>query len=226
MTAETTEGGSLTTTNAPAIEQSPQEAPDPQQQQQQLPLPIRIIATVVRGFGRGSKDLGIPTANLDCQTMESSTPFDDLPTGIYWGYAKIGNNNKNGERQNIGNSSNPDINNNNNNNDIEIYKAAISIGYNPTYGNTKKTVEPHFIAPRHDPRRYASSTGETVLQDFYDQTCRLSVVGYLRPELPFTGLDALVLAIKQDIQEAERHTDSTDPIPVGEKAWVQSNESL
>jgi FAD synthase len=204
MTSETMDDGFLTTTNPP-----PEEQPKQPNEQQPLPLPIRIIATVVRGFGRGSKDLGIPTANLDCHTMQSSTPFDDLPTGIYWGYAKIGSSQ-----------------NNNNSDAGEIYKSAISIGYNPTYGNTKKTVEPHFIAPRHDPRRYASSTGETLLHDFYDQTCRLSVVGYLRPELPFTGIDALVLAIKDDIQEAERRTDSTDPIPLGEKAWVQSDAAL
>jgi riboflavin kinase len=163
-------------------------------------LPIRIVATVVRGFGRGSKDLGIPTANLDRTSMKSSTPFDDLPTGIYWGYAKIGND--------------------------DIYKAAISIGYNPTYGNVEKTVEPHFIARSDDPRRHASSSGETLLQDFYDQTCRLSVVGYLRPELPFEGLDKLVVAIKNDIVNAEKLTDSLDPVPLGEKEWVESNESL
>jgi riboflavin kinase len=163
-------------------------------------LPIRIIATVVRGFGRGSKDLGIPTANLDRTTMQSSTPFDDLPTGIYWGYAKVGND--------------------------DIYKAAISIGFNPTYGNTEKTVEPHFIARTDDPRRHASSSGETLLQDFYDQKCRLSVVGYLRPELPFEGLDKLVEAIKNDIANTEKLTDSLDTIPIGEKIWVDSNEPL
>jgi riboflavin kinase len=179
-------------------------------------LPIRIIATVVRGFGRGSKDLGIPTANLDRSTMQSSTPFDDLPTGIYWGYAKVGNNK----------IINDDDENNDDDDDSEIYKSAISIGYNPTYGNTEKTVEPHFIAPTHDPRRHASMTGETLLQDFYDQTCRLSVVGYLRPELPFEGIDKLVLAIKNDIKNAEILTDSTEPIPLGEKAWVKSDESL
>jgi FAD synthase len=32
----------------------------------------------------------------------------------------------------------------------------------------------------------------------YNQWIRLSVVGYLRPELPFEGRDKLVLAIKDD----------------------------
>lgn len=164
-------------------------------------LPIRMISKVVRGFGRGSKDLGIPTANLDRNTLQSSTPFDDLPTGIYWGYANIGDNGV-------------------------VYKAAISIGYNPTYGNDEKTVEPHCIAPESDPRRHASSTGETLLQDFYDQTCRLSVVGYLRPELPFEGLEKLVEAIKKDIVNSEKLGDSDDPVPANEKEWVGSSDAL
>jgi Riboflavin kinase len=163
-------------------------------------LPIRIVATVVRGFGRGSKDLGIPTANLDFASMMSSMPFDDLPTGIYWGYAKIGAE--------------------------EVYKAAISIGYNPTYGNTEKTVEPHCIALANDPRRHSSCTGETLLQDFYEQTCRLSVVGYLRPELPFEGIEKLVEAIKQDISNTEQLADSSDPTTLQERKWVASNDSV
>ena len=166
-------------------------------------LPIRMISTVVRGFGRGSKDLGIPTANLDRSTLQSSTPFDDLPTGIYWGYAKIGEDSNS-----------------------VVYTAAISIGYNPTYGNEEKTVEPHCIAPENDPRRHASSTGETLLQDFYDQACRLSVIGYLRPELPFEGLEKLVEAIKKDILDSEKLGDSDDPALAKEKKWVDSNNAL
>jgi riboflavin kinase len=174
-------------------------------------LPIRMIGKVVRGFGRGSKDLGIPTANLDRGTLRSSTPFQDLPTGIYWGYTRIG-------ADETGNASDAAHN--------VVYTAAISIGYNPTYGNDEKTVEPHCIAPVGDPRRHASSTGETLLQNFYDQTCRLSVVEYLRPELPFEGLEKLVEAIKQDIAKSERLGESEDPVAVKEKEWVRSNASV
>ena len=53
-------------------------------------LPIRIVSKVVRGYGRGSKDLGIPTANISRDHLTCSIgSFDDLPTGIYWGYARI-----------------------------------------------------------------------------------------------------------------------------------------
>lgn len=166
-------------------------------------LPIRMISTVVRGFGRGSSDLGIPTANLDQSpgNFHSTQPFEDLPTGIYWGFARIGQ-------------------------ETTTYKTACSIGYNPTYGNESKTIEPHLIAPENDPKRRASSCGESVLGDFYDQPIRLSVVGYLRPELPFEGLEKLTQAIKKDITNSERLGDGSDPLTQKEHAWVTSDESL
>lgn len=166
-------------------------------------LPIRMISTVVRGFGRGSSDLGIPTANLERgdSCFHSNTAFDELPTGIYWGFARIGT-------------------------DPTTYKTACSIGYNPTYGNETKTVEPHLIAPPADPKRHASSCGESVLGDFYDKPIRLSVVGYLRPELPFEGLDKLIVAIKNDIVNAEKLGEGTEPLTVKEKAWVASEEQV
>lgn len=33
---------------------------------------LRLKGTVVKGFGRGSKDLGIPTANLDAESLVGS----------------------------------------------------------------------------------------------------------------------------------------------------------
>jgi FAD synthase len=36
-----------------------------------------------------------------------------------------------------------------------------------------------------------------LLGDLYDQSIRLSLVEYLRPELPFEGLEKLVAAIKK-----------------------------
>ena len=100
------------------------------------------------------------------------TLVDKYISGIYWGFCRIGG-------------------------DSSIYKTACSIGYNPYFENTIKTVEPHLIANPEDKRRYQSSCGETVLGDFYDQSIRLSLVGYLRPELPFEGLEKLIVAIKK-----------------------------
>ena len=165
-------------------------------------LPIRMKSKVVRGFGRGSKDLGIPTANLSREEYEGpSDAVDALPCGIFWGFARIGQE--------------------------ETYKAAISIGYNPTYGNSVKTIEPHLIAPATDKRRHASSCGETVLRDFYDEPIRLSVVGYLRPELPFEGLEKLVEAIKNDILNSEKLGGSAENVTaIVEREWVKSDDGI
>ena len=48
-------------------------------------LPLRMISEVVHGFGRGSSDLGIPTANLKREGGifgDGVGGFDDLPTGM------------------------------------------------------------------------------------------------------------------------------------------------
>jgi riboflavin kinase len=173
-------------------------------------FPIRIVSVCVPGFGRGSKDLGIPTANLDCSQMESSTPFENLPNGIYWGFCRIGETVDDSKNSHIG----------------KVYKAALSIGYNPTYKNQIKTIEPHLIAEPDDPLRHASISGETLFEDFYGHPVRLSVVGYLRPELPFEGLEKLTFAIKKDIASTESLADSQDEITRCEKNWVESNESV
>jgi riboflavin kinase len=235
-------------------------------------LPIRIVSRVVRGFGRGSKDLGIPTANLATSNNSGDDDLDngggggggtttrialsagrrdeidgpaptleDLPTGIYWGFCRIGEiaaqqvlaaspsslmREEDGNSSSSSSSSNPNINNHRALG--RTLKCAVSIGYNPTYGNDVKTIEPHLIAPQDDPRRHASSCQETLFSDFYGHPCRLSVVGYLRPELPFEGLDKLTQAIKSDIAQAERLAGASDDDPtlVAERNWVDSNEVL
>ena len=134
-------------------------------------LPIRIVSRVVRGFGRGSKDLGIPTANVSREegvySCSSSGGFDALPTGIYWGFARICDDGDVSVDGVLG----------------RVHKAAISVGFNPTYNNKQKTVEPHLIEEYGHPQRHASSTKETLFQDFYDRQIVLSLVGYLRPEV-------------------------------------------
>mmetsp|Transcript_35166 Transcript_35166/g.76997 ORF Transcript_35166/g.76997 Transcript_35166/m.76997 type:complete len:254 (+) Transcript_35166:238-999(+) len=189
-------------------------------------LPLRFISKVIPGFGRGSKDLGIPTANLSKDDARCTTSVDSLLTGIYWGYARIGEADGNGTG--TSSVSNGGLG--------HTYVTAVSIGYNPTYGNEEKTIEPHLIAPKDHPRRHSSSCGETLFQDFYGETIRLSVVGYLRPELPFEGLEKLTIAIKNDIVNAEKLGNVTTGgasgsgsgrddgvIAAGEKAWVESN---
>lgn len=66
-----------------------------------------VRGTVVRGFGRGSKQLGFPTANLESPDVKEFT--NTHATGIYSGLARV----MNGP-------------------DSAVYPAAISVGWNPT----------------------------------------------------------------------------------------------
>ena len=76
-----------------------------------------VKGEVVHGFGRGSKLLGFPTANLNI--LDSNTSFfSSLAEGIYYGYSTL--------------------------NDIQ-YKSVMSIGLNPTFNTVKKTFEVYLI---------------------------------------------------------------------------------
>lgn len=51
------------------------------------PYPIYLRGVVERGFGRGGKDLGCPTANLPSKVMQAQPALQR--TGIYFGFARI-----------------------------------------------------------------------------------------------------------------------------------------
>ena len=106
--------------------------------------PIYLSSLVVHGFKRGSKELGIPTANLNMDTLgELGTT---LETGIYYGWARLNN---------------------------QHYETVVSVGWNPFYSNTVKTIEAHLLHS---------------LNDFYDERLELLLFGYLRQEANFKSL--------------------------------------
>ncbi|KAI2610086.1 riboflavin kinase [Hypoxylon fragiforme] len=52
------------------------------------PFPLQMEGVVISGFGRGSKELGIPTANLPVD--EAATPWiADAKSGVYFGWASL-----------------------------------------------------------------------------------------------------------------------------------------
>lgn len=145
---------------------SPPQSPDADTQGS---LPLLLEAEIVKGFGRGSTELGIPTANMDLKDLETKLVHH---TGIYFGWVQR--------------SGGPDPS--------RLYKAAISVGWNPFYQNQRKTIEPHII---HDFK------GEK----FYGERLKLMVCGFLRPERNFDGLETLIAAIKQDIADSSSRLD-------------------
>jgi len=53
-----------------------------------LENPLACRSIVVKGFGRGGKELGCPTANLDTDKLDTSVL--SLEAGIYYGWASVG----------------------------------------------------------------------------------------------------------------------------------------
>ena len=50
-----------------------------------LTKPVFVSSRVIHGFGRGSKKLGCPTANLEHDAVQKI----NLESGIYYGFAQL-----------------------------------------------------------------------------------------------------------------------------------------
>ncbi|ODV62936.1 riboflavin kinase, partial [Ascoidea rubescens DSM 1968] len=165
------------------------------------PYPIRESAQIISGFGRGSSDLGIPTANIPIS--QTSKAFQALQPGVYFGYCSIHKNlNKRLGPQIL--ATNNHINENNNirrniefkygfgldeKNDLSVsLPQVMSVGYNPFYGNQEKSCEIHII--------------HNFKTDFYGAIIQFNILGYIRPELDFVNVQALIDDINLDIKSA------------------------
>lgn len=87
------------------------------QEKIQEELPYFAEGEVVKGFGRGSSELGIPTANFNDEIVRELPTA--LETGVYFGWARIGNG--------------------------TTHKMVMSIGLNPFYDNKERSMETHVM---------------------------------------------------------------------------------
>jgi len=78
---------------------------------------VVLSGKVVHGFGRGSKQLGVPTANIE-MTAENAYKTEGLIPGVYSAIASLRG---------------------------RTYRCAMSIGWNPVYDNEQKTIEAYLI---------------------------------------------------------------------------------
>ncbi|KAJ3649354.1 hypothetical protein Zmor_021118 [Zophobas morio] len=124
-------------------------------------LPHFAKGEVIKGFGRGSKELGIPTANYDVDVVNNMPK--EVEPGIYFGFAKVDQG--------------------------PVYKMVMSVGWNPFYNNTQKSMEIYII--------------QKFDEDFYGKMLKVVMLGYLRPEKNFNSVDELIKAINNDVKEAE-----------------------
>ena len=80
-------------------------------------LPHYSRGEIVKGFGRGSRELGFPTANFPQQVIDELP--QELVGGIYFGFAQVDHG--------------------------PVHDMVMSIGWNPFYNNEKRAMETHII---------------------------------------------------------------------------------
>lgn len=177
------------------------------------PFPLKLRGPVIKGFGRGSADLGIPTANIPLSGL-SVGGNEELESGIYYGFASLDLSTvpKNGEdnkeeqgdaEEKKGSSSSKSKNfavadlegtatptGETKESKSKIYPAVLSLGYNPFYANTHRSIEIHLL--------------HSFAADFYGATLSLVILGYIRPEYDYVSKEALVEDIREDIRIAGR----------------------
>ncbi|KAJ5414103.1 hypothetical protein N7509_000730 [Penicillium cosmopolitanum] len=163
----------------------------------EAPFPIRLSGPVIKGFGRGSKDLGIPTANIPADDLDN---HPDLKTGVYYGVvalAPIQHTTENGHGNGNGSAET--------NSRDTILPAVLSIGYNPFYKNTVRSVEIHVMPPTTQPSPTAASQSQPTfhrLPDFYGTKLNLLILGYIWPEFDYVSMEALIEDIRVDCEVA------------------------
>lgn len=150
------------------------------------PYPVIQESHIVSGFGRGSSELGIPTANIPINDQ-----LNGLDTGIYFGWCKLSKNpnpcpkpveRKDGQLVEFNNGSELFAD------ELEVLPMVMSIGWNPFYQNKEKAAEMHVM------HKFRSN--------FYGSLVSYQVLGYIRPELNYTTKEALIEDINIDIKIA------------------------
>ncbi|CDO92367.1 unnamed protein product [Kluyveromyces dobzhanskii CBS 2104] len=155
------------------------------------PFPITTsYVDVIAGFGRGSSELGIPTANIPIEDLPKYV--EQLDTGIYFGWCKL----RRVKDRDTKVEERPDgrkvLYNNGtllSEDDQSALPVVLSVGWNPFYHNKNKTVELHII--------------HEFSHDFYGAQIKFNFLGYIRPELNYTTKEALIADIHTDIEIAK-----------------------
>ena len=153
---------------------------------------------MVRGFGRGSAAMGIPTANMEPETCvqqaAAQAPFATpraLRRGVYYGWARVVGD---------GSSSAGGVHGG-------VVKAVVNVGKRPTFADgSGDTVEVHLM------HSYGAQ--------FYGATLRVVLLGFMRPELSFEGVPALVARIRTDIGSAAALLDVGGNKEAARDAWL------
>ncbi|CAG8951242.1 hypothetical protein HYFRA_00007990 [Hymenoscyphus fraxineus] len=196
------------------------------------PYPLRMEGEVIAGFGRGSKDLGIPTANLPVAS-ESSDPTNWIHTsqsGVYFGWASIRFPSTHTDLSLPPSlpsfAQSPPLSDLNipsydpkSDSTWRIYPMVMSIGFNPFYKNTVRSAEVYIM--------------NQFEKDFYGAWMRISILGFIRPELDYVDRESLIKDIHTDVDVALKSlgreawwVGGEERTWLGGEGWVEKKEGI
>lgn len=157
------------------------------------PFPIRLSGPVIKGFGRGSKELQIPTANIPIEGLKVGG-CESVDSGVYYGFAGLDLDPSSVGQPAAaatGDDANDSVNDNGGQQGSKggkgvVFPMAMSIGWNPFFKNTVRSVEVHII--------------HSFPNDFYGVRMNLVILGFIRPEYDYVSKEALIEDIRMDIK--------------------------
>ncbi|KAH3687400.1 hypothetical protein WICPIJ_001613 [Wickerhamomyces pijperi] len=162
----------------------------PSQPQTPYPTQTEVKIPIIAGFGRGSSELGIPTANVSIDQLKSN--ILELEPGVYFGWCKVHSNDEHSREETKTRVNGVEVKYSyglklTKGKDLEVVLPMVmSIGWNPFYGNKEKAFELHII--------------HEFEHNFYGALVSFNVLGYIRPELNYTTKEALIKDIQTDIE--------------------------
>jgi len=184
---------------------------------------IKLRGKVVHGFGRGSKMLGFPTANLDPRAFNDQVR--GAPRGVYIGFAQLKHiprvvsvpseqsSEDSGSAASLSNSAERKLSDTE---DMkpetisEVFPAMISIGTSPQFNDqVEDTVEAYI--------------DHTFACDFYDDEISLLICGYIRPMGAYKSLDDLIAVIRNDVRLGNEALNTPELAVLKQDPWFYSN---
>jgi riboflavin kinase len=138
--------------------------------------------------------LGIPTANIPIGGLDIAGQ-SDLESGVYFGYCSLAQptSSSTSTTTTTTDSTPPNTQTTVLSSTPQIYEMVMSVGWNPFYKNTVRSVEVHIL---HD-----------FGGDFYGAHLKLLILGFVRPELDYVSKEALIEDIKTDIDVSRKSLD-------------------
>ncbi|KAG7876856.1 hypothetical protein KL937_005155 [Ogataea polymorpha] len=176
----------------------------------QAPFPLVIRNTsVVAGFGRGSAEMGIPTANVP---VDNEPELQKLVTGVYFGFVRLLRPEQPPQKKIVSRSDGKSeveftYGANLADSDFEVLPMVMSLGWNPFFKNSKKACELHIL------HEFKST--------FYGCKLNFIILGYVRPELDYVSMEALIKDIQLDIETARKYLATPEYANAGHDAVDQ-----